>query len=56
MAIAVGRTLLATWMVFLETRHIVDVVVYDDQEISGLIMGGNVLRGEGLGHDVDGVR
>lgn len=39
-----------TWVVFLELGHIVDVAVDDDVQVLRRLVGGDVRRGEGLGH------
>ena len=52
---ACRRTLLATWVLILESGQVVDVLVYDDPQAVGLVVGRNVRGGEGLGHgDVGG--
>lgn len=40
-----------TWVVLLELGYIVNVAVDDDVQVLRRLVGGNVRRGEGLGHD-----
>jgi hypothetical protein len=39
-------TLLATGVVLLELSHVVYIIIYDDEQIGWLVVGGNILLGE----------